>query len=308
MKTHGSAPSPAQYAEFAGIVQSRLWPAIKNRLSGEEIQALITGNGPEEVLRRLRKTFTAGKNESAPTTPPCPFFAEEEVASDMGYPPEYTVKPIAEQLLIWSRLLPNFSTSSMLAYSKNLPGRPEGAEGPFVVPIWQQVGSSYQEATKKVLSLLDIRYRFGRKTLESALVKVCQSERTIVAEKILSQHDGGNPLGYPYRILWAQFGFLHRGRSTRRVRSLYAPNEFGLGAFAVASMLLTHLERFSNQSVSLGIICPGDECPNNEGELCYAPLFKAGITWLELESYWHGGSEEDDQGPATAFLPTEPVA
>ncbi|MBI2049210.1 MAG: hypothetical protein HYT29_02140 [Parcubacteria group bacterium] len=311
MATHGNAPTSAQYAEFSGIVQSRLWPAIKNRLSGEEIQALITGNGPEEVLRRLRKALTVGKTENAPVSSLCPFFANEEVPSDGGYPPEYAVKSIAEQLVIFGKYFPNFDPSSALAYSKNLPERPEGAEGPFVIPNWLNVSREYGEAAEKMCALLASTLLYGKKTSRGAfdLKRLQQSHRTWEAEHLIYPGIGSPHLpGNDYIVLWAQFGFLHRGRSTRRVRSLYAPNEFGLGAFAVTSMLLTHSERFSSQSVPLDIICPGDEYSNNYGDLCYVPRFSRRGGSNDLDSMEFHGISDKDFGPATAFLPAEAVA
>lgn len=313
MKNHGNAPTSAQYAELAGIVQSKLWSAIKDRLSKEEMQALVTGNGPEEVLKRLRKAFAMvekTENESS-TLSASPFFADEEKPSNDGYPPEYAVKPIAEQLLIWSKQFPNFDPCNMLAYSKRLPKCPEGAEGPFVVPVWKEVGASYEEAVKKILSHFNVYYRFGHQTFEEAIGMICQSDRTREAERVLAPRDDISDMrlqGYPFMLLWAQMGFLHRGRSNRRVRYLYAPNEFGLGAFAVASILCTHPERFSlsHGSVCLNIFCPGDETTNAEGEFCYAPCFSRGFYGdpLGFGTEFNGVSDEHC-GPATAFLPAD---
>jgi hypothetical protein len=48
-------------------------------------------------------------------------------------------------------------------------------------------------------------------------------------------------------VIAAQAGMLHRGCSARRTRVSMAGNEFGLGVFAFACMLLTHPERLSRR-------------------------------------------------------------
>ena len=301
MKNHGNAPSQAQYAEFSGIVQSRLWSALKGRISSDELQQFIAGNGPGEVMRRLRRVFTEVAKE-LPEVHACPFFADEKVPTDEGYPPEYAVKSIAEQLVLFGKYFPNFDPHAMLAYSKKLPECPEGAEGPFVIPNWRKFAGTYSEAMEKMCALLADFLPYGKDfkgTFEFS--RLYQSSRTREAEKLIGVGNLHHP-GADYIVLWAQFGSLHRGESCRRTRVSYAPNEFGLGAFAVTFMLLTHPERLSSQSVSLDIACPGDECPNIEGELCYVPVVRRSSE-IELRSTYHGGSNETHLGSATAFVP-----
>jgi hypothetical protein len=59
-------------------------------------------------------------------------------------------------------------------------------------------------------------------------------------------------------VVPAQAGMLHRGCSARRTRASLAGNEFCLGVFAIASMLLTHPERLSSGD-ALMLDCGGDE-------------------------------------------------
>lgn len=73
-------------------------------------------------------------------------------------------------------------------------------------------------------------------------------------------------------IVPAQFGLRHAGRSMRRARELYAKNEFGLGLFATAAMLLTHPRRLTSY-YSLFLQCPGDEYADTHGDFVQAPSF-----------------------------------
>jgi len=59
-------------------------------------------------------------------------------------------------------------------------------------------------------------------------------------------------------IIPAQFGGLRPRRSIRLVRKMLSQNEFGLGVFAVAAMLLTHPDRLRHH-LDLYVDCPGDE-------------------------------------------------
>jgi len=106
-QTHGSAPSPAQYAEFSGVVQSRLWPALKDRISGEEMQSYISN--PEGTMLRLRDSFTA-RRESGLVVPTSPFFANEKVKSDSGR----LISIFEERLNGRSRSVHGFSESAEL--------------------------------------------------------------------------------------------------------------------------------------------------------------------------------------------------
>src|SRR3989338_4299574 len=83
-----------------------------------------------------------------------PFFANEEAKSNYGYPQGYAVKPVYEQLVELSKHLNGLNPSSVLARSKELPVLPAGAEGWFVVPRWENVASSYNDAVEKVLDLI----------------------------------------------------------------------------------------------------------------------------------------------------------
>lgn len=265
-QTHGNAPNPGQYAEFSGVVQSRLWPALKDRISSEEMQSYITN--PESTMLRLRDSFTV-RRESGLVVPTSPFFANEEVKSNYGYPQGYAVKPACEQLVALTKHFPGLDTRSVLARSKELPGLPQGAEGWFAVPKFERVGKTYNEAVERILDLIAKTWTFHNYHSDKLGEKYLRlSERTMFALRMLGEKQKGDFLLIP-----AQFGLRHRGRSVRRVRIVYTPNEFGLGSFIVGCMLLSHPERLV-QEEQLHIDCPGDGySPDADGDFSDAPVF-----------------------------------
>ena len=111
MSIRGNAV-PAQYPEFAGMVQHKLWPALKDRLGEDEYKSLIAK--PNEVTKRLREAFMK-KDESGIIAPSSPFFANEETPSNYGYPESYAVKLVCEQLVVFGKHFPNLDGSEVLA-------------------------------------------------------------------------------------------------------------------------------------------------------------------------------------------------
>ena len=129
-----------------------------------------------------------------------------------------------------------------------------------------------------------------------------QHERTVAMWKKL----GDEQSGYDLLVVPAQFGRRHRGRSVRRARGVFASNEFGLGAFAIGCMLLTHPERLTDYDdlwIDLWIDCPGDEySPGADGRFGHVPSFDANGTRVEFGASW-SGLVSDRCSSASAFLP-----
>ena len=221
------------------------------------------------ISRNLQSIVEATEVSSALPVVKSPFFANEEVRSNYGYPQGYAVKPVCEQLVELSKHFNGLNTNDVLACSKELPALPAGAEGWFAVPRWEKVAKSYNEAVEKVLDLLGSTRTFHNYRKGELGPKYLRlSERTAVALKMLGERQKGDFLLIP-----AQFGLTHRGRSVRRVRVVYAPSEFGLGSFIVGCMILSHPERLV-QWEQLHIDCPGDEySPGADGQFSNAPIF-----------------------------------
>src|SRR5208337_1778213 len=194
-------------------------------------------------------------------------FEDEEVGSDRGYPPTYRVRPVEAQVTELRKLIP-----ALGACQEKL-GRlplPEGAEAWFAIPRWQALAPTYNEAVERILELLAskrrlsirIAGRLGEKYLR-------QTERSRLAETILADQQQGSDI----LVVAAQAGMLHRGCSARRTRASIAGNEFCLGVFAIASILLTHSERLSAGD-SLMIDCGGDQySPRADYTFDRVPLF-----------------------------------
>ncbi len=249
------------------------------------------------VSRNLQSIVEVKEVTLAPLVTASPFFANEEVKSNYGYPQGYAVKPVCEQLVKLSKHFKGLNTSSVLACSKELPVLPAGAEGWFVVPRWEKVASSYNEAVEKVLDLIGKTRTFYNYRKDALGPKYLQlSERTAVALQMIGEKQKGDFLLVP-----AQFGLTHRGRSDRRVRVVYAPHEFGLGSFIAGCMILSHPERFV-QWEQLHIDCPGDEyAPNASGKFSYAPFFSFIFGKVKFDAFWVNDAN-GHYGSASGFV------
>jgi len=180
-------------------------------------------------------------------------FLFEEVESRYRYSAYHEPKGIAEQIKILRQLFPGIGFPE-ICRSK----LPSNAEGWFAIPRWQVVAETYGKAVQKVLELIkktregkfhNLREgQFGPKYL-------CVSVRSIQALEKIEEEQGGRDI----LVIPAQFGFRHAGRSVRRALEVMGADEFGLGAFAVGIMLLTHPERLGQECDDLWIDCAGDE-------------------------------------------------
>jgi hypothetical protein len=106
-------------------------------------------------------------------------------------------------------------------------------------------------------------------------------------------------------VVAAQFGLRHKGRSVRRARELFQANEFGLDAFAVGCMLLTHPNREVQWDKQLHVHCAGGEYSRVAGgEFTEAPIFYHLIGDVKFSSDEVAHATER-YGSASAFLPQE---
>jgi len=181
-------------------------------------------------------------------------FKDEEVKSSYGYLSGYKPKGITEQTNILRQLFHGIGFADEKLAEASLP---QHAEGWFAIPKWQSMAPTYGEAVQKVLDMIKktrdgnfVNYREG----QLGLKRLRQTIKTVeIFEKF-----GDEQKDYDILVVPTQFGLRHRGRSTRRAREVFLTNEFGLGAFAVGIMLLTHPERLKHYD-DLWIDCAGDE-------------------------------------------------
>lgn len=223
-------------------------------------------------------------------------YAGERVPSSYGYPAGYRPKPLDLQIQILRAEFPKLGSYDKAAAAKAPPAIMEGV---FAIPRWETVAPTYGEAVELVIAKIAARravcnYREGQLGPDRLKESVRKVEMTA---KLREAQKGHDILAVP-----AQFGLRYRGCSVRCARELFADNEFGLGAYEVGIMVLTHSERFTAYE-DLFADCPGDE---------YAPESDAGFTAAPCWHFYDGGlgfgtCDVDDAHPvcgsASAALP-----
>lgn len=228
-------------------------------------------------------------------------FADEEKVSVFTYPKDYRVKGMLEQVDILSGVFGKSFTLRDEQWQLLQQPLPPNAEGWFVLPRWQKLVSTYNEAVIKVLELLASKGNFQNMYAGNFGIK-CLRRLPKTAKMMQRLADSQvPPFGGDLVVVPCQFGLRHRGRSVRRARVVSLENEFGLGIFEVASMLLTHSEREVcwNQ---LHVDCAGDEVsPDGDGKFCDAPVFSCSYGNVEFDADWYGRALEH-YGSATGFI------
>lgn len=180
------------------------------------------------------------------------------------YPKGYMgPNPIEKQIEIIADTFELDPTEAFLL-AKNLPNLSRGAEGWFAIPKIEVVTNKffpkiknqnalYSDAVNLVLSKIatnrNVHNGFGQSLSQ---LKIHQDARTSKFLKKIEIKQRGNII-----IVAAQFGINHNGKSVNLVKNNFAEFEFGLGAFQVLCMALTHPERYSEWN-ELDTGCPGD--------------------------------------------------
>jgi len=222
-------------------------------------------------------------------------FQDEEVSSDRTYPPTYRLRPVEAQVTELRKAFPSLGACQEKLGRLPLPDEPEGW---FAIPRWQAVAPTYNEAVEKILELLTSKRRFSNRIAGRLGEKYLrQTERTALAERILADEQ----VGCDILVVAAQFGMLHRGCSARRTRASLAGNEFGLGVFSIASMLLTHPERLSAGD-TLMLDCGGDEySPRADYTFDRVPLFDYDLSGIEFSIFYEDRAR-NVWGTPTGFI------
>ncbi|MGA2634838.1 MAG: hypothetical protein ABSF16_11425 [Terracidiphilus sp.] len=222
-------------------------------------------------------------------------FMDEEMGSNRVYPPTYRVRAVEAQVAALRGYFPSLGSCIEKLGRRPLP---DGAEAWFVIPRWQSLAQTYNEAVQVVLEVLATKRRFSNRIIGRLGPEYLrQSERTKLAEKILSEQQEGSDL----LVVAAQAGLLHRGSSARRTRVAMAGNEFGMGVFAFACMLLTHPERLSSGD-TLMVDCGGDEY-SMRGDYTFdrVPLFDYDLSGIEFSIFYEDRAR-NLWGTPTGFL------
>ena len=236
-------------------------------------------------------------------------FADEEVESSYTYPKEYRgPKQIVDQIKAIAEIF-GLDPSNALEFAKNLPELPNGAEGWFAIPTVDAV------AAKHFPEVTDPADRYCR-AVELVLEKIGKSRKFYnyregeITPNRLRQHARtlhalgqiGEPQKGDILIVPAQYGMRHRGRSVRRAREVFVAGEFGLGAFAVGCMALTHPDRYVRWE-ELDTDCAGDEfAPDADGDFSVAPFFRFSDGEVRFSAGWFGPAY-GKCGSVSGFVP-----
>jgi hypothetical protein len=225
-------------------------------------------------------------------------FADEEVESSYGYLSGYKPRGTTEQTNILRQLIPGIGFADEKIAQHPLPA---SAEGWFAIPRWQSVAKTYGEAVQVVLALI-------RNQRKGRFYNFCESK---LGEQYLRQHEhtmkklkalADQQKGYDILVVAAQFGLRHRGRSVRRARVVFMANEFGLGAFEIGCMILTHPERLQHYD-DLWIDCAGDVyAPEGDGDFSRAPYFVFNGGEVGFDAIRSDGADSHF-GSSSGFLP-----
>lgn len=229
-------------------------------------------------------------------------FKNEEVKSNYGYLSGYRKpKSITEQCNILRQIFLGVGFADEKLSEREVP---KHAEGWFAIPKWQTVAPTYSEAVQKVLDAIKkarngkfYNYRDGQIN-DQRLRQSDKAKTAAVFQKLSDEQKDHDIL-----VVAAQFGIYHRGRSVRRAREVFVSNEFGLGAFAVGIMILTHAERLQHYE-DLWIDCVGDEFDDPGAAVRFdrAPCFCFGVGRVEFATFWFDIAY-GYCGSASAFVP-----
>ncbi len=268
-------------------------------------------DGSAQLLNERGDELKAGVSELIAKLSITNQYADEEVESTYGYLSGYTKpKTIAEQVNTFSGLLSG--TTIGFADADIARGElPDGEEGHFAIPRWQKIAPTYGEAVQKVLDLLNrptaIEQAYGGRFKNWREGQLGPNNLRQSAKSVSVWEKLGNEQMGDFLVVPAQFGLRHRGRSVRRAREVMRKEEFGLGAFAVGIMLLTHMDRLQNVD-DLWIDCTGDEFhdpQNSDAPFDHAPFFSFYDDELEFDADWsdrsdaHYGSASGWSAPQT---------
>jgi hypothetical protein len=276
--------------KFLSIVEAAY---NKAKLSPEEAQRVNDTPGLSELVGDfIAKNRLTNK------------WKDEEVPSEYGYLSGYQPQKrgLAQQEQCLQELFPGlgFLDLSNIKFTVF----PDGDEGWFAIPRWQAIAPTYNGAVQKVLDLIKLTRQGAFQNYREGQIGPDRLRQSVRSTRFW-ETIGNQQAGKDILVLPAQFGLVHRGRSVRRAREVMRVNEFGLGAFAVGVMLLTHPERLMHYD-DLWIDCAGDEYhdPGSDAPFDLAPYFRFDDDGVEFGT---GCVSDVDEyyGSASAFSPQE---
>ncbi len=235
-------------------------------------------------------------------------YANEEVKSTYAYPTEYKgLKPIEEQIMAIAKIY-GLDPTVALKLAKSLPNLPKGAEGNAAWPSVDILGKKYfpkvQSAEEKYCAVANLvldkigssrsfyNYRKGELTANRFRV-IARTANTIAQIEKAQKSE--------ILIAPVQLGMLHRGRSVRRAREVFTPNEFGLETVIAGSIVLVHPERLVRFE-ELDMDLAGNEfAPDADGEFSHAAYLYFRVDKAKFGARGVDGPS-DDCGAASGFF------
>lgn len=226
-------------------------------------------------------------------------FVDEEVESSYGYLSGYEKADAhGTQFAAIKHHFPQAESYDTVLAAKDAPAE---SEGNFLILPWQRIASTYGEAVEIVFAKLrEARggkfhnYREG----ELGPDRLQEEPKKVDAMKALAETQAGHDV----LVVSAQLGLRHRGRSVRRACAVMNGNEFGLGAYEMGFVLLTHSNRLE-QFDDLWVNCAGDRYRYNfSGEFISAPYFNFDDDELKFATDV-GSDPYEYEGAASAFVP-----
>lgn len=277
-----------------------------NRFSSDTIKKVLAelgldNSGAQRVIEHgdeFTKAIRTAALASLKNLAISDMFDDEEVESACDYYSGYAPRAIGEQIKWLRKLFPDIGNALEKITESELP---KHAEGWFAIPKWQTVAPTYNEAVQKVLDMIK-KIRNGKfhnyRECQLGPDHLRQSTRSeTMFQKLVDEQKNHDIVVIP-----AQFGIRHRGRSVRRAREVLLANEFGLGAFAVGIMILTHPDRLM-EGWDLWVDCAGDEINDLDSTCRFgsAPVFYFSGDEVKFEAGWIG-DVFDDCGAASGFV------
>ena len=224
-----------------------------------------------------------------------------------GYRSEH--KLVRKQIKELAKIL-GLESSHALGYAKKLPSLPTGAEGWFAIPSDEGLKSLFPKATNRAERYCDGVWLIQEKLSDCR--EFCSwCDRPITSDQLRPQIKTAGALDLIAKdqpgdilIVAAQLGLGHRGRSVSQAREFFKTNEFGLGALAVGSIILTDANQLACQG-EMGMDCAGDEFNDSYSiaKFSHAPVFYYSLGVLRLGTHWKGQASGIPSAPVSAFIP-----
>jgi len=251
----------------------------KKGKTGDQLRAFLEGRNPFERAE-LEKVLP---------------YADEETESSYGYPEGFRIRTVQEQLELLKQHFPNLDASHVQELASG--ELPEGAEGWAVIPKPEKIGKTYYKALEVVLDHIAKERKF-QNYHEGALTEkhLRLKEKTTQTHAKLDQQPGD------FWVILFQFGKKWAGHSVRNAQVRFADNEFGLGPYEAAILLLTHPDRITGPN-QLYIDCAGCEySPDADGDFFACLNFDWYYYYKQLVLSYGADDVSLQWGVASGFL------